>query len=340
MLKLMVLRLADDLQREEVPVAGAAGLSEPQLTNIVPLMAFVAPGCLFLVTFSEIIRQGYVFMGSGTLWSEMAPLVSSATAQSCNPMRRNRNGPPRPRGGDAGYLCGVILPLPIPRRPSFCTVLRCAVAFCFVVPAAGCTRLSEQGSSTVQDLGSVPDQESWNAELRISSEGRPRLVMAAAYMARYESRDTTYAVLGADPQGGDSTLVRVELFDEAGEPTALLTTKELTYFDRERRFEGVGDVEAVLLRAGGARLTADRLTYNEGDGRFVASGNVLVVSQDGKRLTAEEVVWDADAKQIRVHGAFRFTTRSEHISGYGLVASEDLARYSFSRASGELEVEE
>ena len=263
--------------------------------------------------------------------------------QSCNPMRRNRNGPCCPHGRDAGYLCGVILPLPLPRRPSFRalfrSVLRYVAALCLLVVVTGCTRLSEQGVLE-EDLASAPDQESWNAELRISSGGRPKLVMAAAYMARYESRDTTYAVLGADPLGGDSTPVRVELFDGAGEPTALLSTRELTYFDRERRFEGVGEVEAILLRAGGAQLTADRLIYNEDDGRFVASGNVLVVSQDGKRLTAEEVVWDAAARQLRANGAFRFTTRSERISGYGLVASEDLARYSFSRASGELEVEE
>ena len=245
---------------------------------------------------------------------------------------------------DAGYLCSVNRSLPIRRRPSFRTVLRtvrrCAIAICFVAVAAGCTRLAEQGNATLDDLASVPDQESWNAELRISSEGRRRLVMAAAYMARFESRDTTYAVLGPDPLGGDSTLVRVELFDEDGEPTALLSTRELTYFDRERRFEGVGDVEVVLLRAGGARLTAGRLIYNEGDGQFVASGNVLVVSQDGKRLTTEQVVWDAGSRQLRADGAFHFTTRTERISGVGLVASEDLARYSFSQASGELEVEE
>lgn len=186
----------------------------------------------------------------------------------------------------------------------------------------------------------MPDQESWGAELRISDHGRPSLVMAAAYMARFDNRDTTYAVLGPDPSGGDSSKVRVELFDDQGQPSATLTADELTYFDKERRFEGEGEVEAVLLRAGGARLTADRLTYNEGQGRFIASGDVLVVSQDGKRLTTDEVVWDAESKQLRANGAFRFTTQSERINGVGLVASEDLARYSFSRASGELEVEE
>lgn len=299
-----------------------------------------SPKCPLRVTFCQIIRLGKDFARPGVCRPEVAVQVSPSLAQSCNPMGRNRNGPRRTHGRDAGYLCGVILPLLIPRRPSFHTVLRYAAAFSLAVVVTGCTRLSEQGNPTIEDMAAVPDQESWNAELRISSEGRPRLVMAAAYMARYERRDTTYAVLGADPLGDDSTLVRVELFDEDGEPTALLFTKELTYFDSERRFEGVGDVEAVLLRAGGARLTAGRLTYNEGDGRFVASGNVLVVSQDGKRLTAEEVVWDADARQLRVQGAFRFTTRNERISGYGLVASEDLARYSFSGASGELEVEE
>lgn len=195
-------------------------------------------------------------------------------------------------------------------------------------------------SATAEEMASMPDQESWNAELRISSEGRPKLVLTAAYMARYENRDTTYAILGADPLGGDSTPVRVELFDDAGEPSVMLSATELTYFDLARRFVGEGRVEAVLLRAGSARLTADRLVYDESDGRFVASGNVLVVSQDGKRLTTDEVVWDAHAKQLRANGAFHFTTHSESINGVGLVASEDLARYSFSRASGELEVAE
>ncbi len=212
-------------------------------------------------------------------------------------------------------------------------------ALCFLVLSSGCTKLAG-ADVTEEQLAAMPDQESWNAELRISSEGRPKLVMSAPYMARYDGRDTTYAILGADPLGGDSSDVRVELFDDAGEPTAVLTTRELTYFDIQHRFVGRGDVEALLLRAGGARLTADRLVYNEEDGRFVVTGNVLVVSQDGKRLTTEELIWDAAEKRMRANGSFRFTTQGERISGVGLVTSEDLARYAFSRASGELEVEE
>ena len=284
-------------------------------------------------------RQGHELAGSSGLWSEMVRLVSSMAVHSCNLMRRNRNGLFSNHGWDAGYLCGVILPPPLPRLPFFYAVLRGAVVLCFLLVAAGCSRLSERGAAP-EDLAAVPDQESWNAELRISSEGRPKLLMTAAYMARYEKRDTTYAVLGADPLGGDSTHVRVELFDESGEPSVLLSSVQLTYFDSERRFEGEGEVEAVLLGAGGARLTADRLIYSEGDGRFVASGNVLVVSQNGERLSTEEVIWVASAKQLRANGAFQFTTNSERISGVGLVASDDLGQYSFSRASGELEVQE
>ncbi len=199
---------------------------------------------------------------------------------------------------------------------------------------------SSDGGATAEEMAAMPDQESWNAELRISHEGRRKLVMSAPYMARYDNRDTTYAVLGPDPIGGDSTPVRVELFDDAGRPSLMLSATELTYFDEEKRFDGNGGVEAVLLSAGGVRLTADRLAYNEEDGRFVANGRVLVVSGDGKRLTTDEVVWDSGAKQLRASGIFHFATLSERIAGVGLVASEDLSRYSFSRASGELEVEE
>jgi hypothetical protein len=52
------------------------------------------------------------------------------------------------------------------------------------------------------------------------------------------------------------------------------------------------------------------------------------------------VSWSEDARRLRAPGSFRFTSPAERVQGVGLVAAEDLSRYSFRRASGELEVEE
>ena len=227
---------------------------------------------------------------------------------------------------------------------SACRFPRSSVKLHFAVVAlcllAGCTRSSGEAVLSEAELGNLPDQESWDAVLRLREDGRPRLVLAAPYAAHFTRNDSAFTRLGADPTRPDSARVRVELFDGVGAPSAMIHAARVTYFDHNQRFEAEQAVEADLYQANGARLTADRLAYDAESKLFTAEGQVVVLTQDGRRLESSQLVWDQAAGQLRVDGAFRFTTPSERISGVGLVASEDLARYSFSQASGELEVEE
>lgn len=131
-----------------------------------------------------------------------------------------------------------------------------------------------------------------------------------------------------------------------------------------------GDVQATVRGGGGARVRASRLA-TEADGSFVASGGavveltgdaqatvrarrvsgsgggryeaeggVRVETAGGRTLEAGRVVWDEGAGQFRAPGAFSFDGPGERVRGVGLVASADLSRYSFRRASGQIEVRE
>ncbi len=173
----------------------------------------------------------------------------------------------------------------------------------------GCTRASDEALPTEADAGTPPDQESWGAVLRMDEGGRPRLVLEAPYLARYDRPpDSLFTHLGPDPAGADTARVRVELFDDAGAPSATVRAARVRYFDEERRFE--------------------------------AEGGVVVVTAGGRRLESERVTWDESTRRLRADGAFRFTSPAERIQGVGLDAAEDLSRYSFRQASGELEVQE
>ncbi|HYE94573.1 MAG TPA: LPS export ABC transporter periplasmic protein LptC [Rubricoccaceae bacterium] len=172
--------------------------------------------------------------------------------------------------------------------------------------AAGCTELS--APPTPEELANLPDQESWGAVLRISEEGRLRVELAAPYAARYDRPDSAFVVLRSDPTGGDTGAVRVTLFDASGRPSV--------------------------------RVRADRLVYHDRDRRFSAEGRVVVNAPGGRRLESGQVLWDEASHRFRTPGAFRYTAPAERIQGQRLVASEDLARYSFARASGQLEVQE
>ena len=235
---------------------------------------------------------------------------------------------------------------------------------------SACTRATSglPPGVTVEDL---PDGESWDAELRISQEGRPSLALAAPYMARFQRPDTAYVYLGPPPGIPDSVQSRisVRLFDDAGQPTAAISARQAWYYERDGRLVADGEVIAETYGDESARIQSAQLRYTDdgefsasggadvdlrgdpsariragtvtgriGGGRYTASGRVRVEARNGRSVSASRVTWDGS--RFRAPGAFRFTSSTERVQGVGLVANADFSRYSFSRARGEVEVRE
>jgi len=151
----------------------------------------------------------------------------------------------------------------------------------------------------------IPDQESWQVDLRISEDGEPRIAITAPYLAEYENKDSTYSLLSAS-KNDPSERVTAYIFDQNGDSSATMTADRLYYYDQERRFD--------------------------------AQGNVRVVTRNGKHLESEQLLWfDADRK-VRTPGFVRITTNLEQVQGYQLEADEDLKTYTLKRVTGKREV--
>jgi lipopolysaccharide assembly outer membrane protein LptD (OstA) len=145
----------------------------------------------------------------------------------------------------------------------------------------------------------------------VTRDGLDRAHLTAPYLARFETQDSTYALLQADPDRPDSSgarAVHVDLFDDQGEPSAVVDAQRLVYQDEQQR--------------------------------FVAQGRVLVVTVEGRRLESEEVRWDEASRELRADGFVRITAPDEAFEGYGLVAAEDLSTYELARVTGQAEVED
>ena len=67
---------------------------------------------------------------------------------------------------------------------------------------------------------------------------------------------------------------------------------------------------------------------------------MTVNTRNGRRLDAGRVIWNESAGRFRAPGAFSFDGPGQRVRGVGLSASADLSRYSFRRASGQIEVQE
>ena len=159
----------------------------------------------------------------------------------------------------------------------------------------------------------APIRESWEVTYNVSEttagsgESRPRLQIMADYMATYEQGDSTFTLM----RGYNDSLhhhVTAFLFDTEGDTAATVEALRLIYFDEEHRFN--------------------------------ASGNVVVVTKEGKRLESEDLFWDDKERKIRTPGFTRITTPTETLQGFQLEADEDLDTYSLARISGQVMVEE
>ncbi len=153
----------------------------------------------------------------------------------------------------------------------------------------------------------------------------------------------------------------------AGENGAVVDAARLTVEDE--RVDATGTVRAEVLGNGGARVRSARLSVAPGGaftasggavvelsgqaqatvrartvsgsgGRYEAVGNVRVAASGGRTLEAERVVWSESAGRFTAPGAFAFDGPGERVRGVGLSASADLSRYSFRRATGQIEVRE
>lgn len=175
------------------------------------------------------------------------------------------------------------------------------------VLGGGCEHRTRSGEPDRKSRaqGPTPTHVSWEAEFDMTEEGRPRAVLRARRMEQYEADDSTYSVWRSMD---DTTRVRVYLFDEDGDSSAT--------------------------------VTADSLVFQDQKGVLDAYRDVVVTTEENKRLESEHLTWHQADRTIRTRRFVRIRTPSEVVQGDGLVADEDLETYQLGRFSAEVDVDE
>lgn len=100
---------------------------------------------------------------------------------------------------------------------------------------------------------------------------------------------------------------------------ARLNADTAYFFDENTRVE-LENVHTTFFNSAGVRdavLTSRRGTYNTRVGMMIARGNVVVVSEDGRRLTTSELSYSQPANQISSDSAFVLTEPNRRLEGIG-----------------------
>lgn len=100
---------------------------------------------------------------------------------------------------------------------------------------------------------------------------------------------------------------------------ARLNADTAYFFEDNTRVE-LENVRTIFYNSAGAQdavLTSRRGTYNTRLGRMVARKNVVVVSEDGRRLTTSELIYSQPTNEISSDSAFVLTEPNRRLEGVG-----------------------
>jgi LPS export ABC transporter protein LptC len=91
------------------------------------------------------------------------------------------------------------------------------------------------------------------------------------------------------------------------------------FFDENTRME-LQNVHATFFTVTGAKdavLTSQRGTTNSRTNNMIARRNVVVVSEDGRRLTTPELIYNQQKNEISSDSAFVMTEPNRRLEGIG-----------------------
>jgi LPS export ABC transporter protein LptC len=106
---------------------------------------------------------------------------------------------------------------------------------------------------------------------------------------------------------------------DKGLARAELLSDTAYFFDDNTRIE-LRKVETTFYTASGARdayLTSVRGTYNNRTGLMIARGDVVVITEEGRRLTTPELKFDQASNEISSDSAFVLTEPGRRLEGIG-----------------------
>lgn len=161
---------------------------------------------------------------------------------------------------------------------------------------------------------------------------RPAIVGRGALLvvllaACTKTGDVTISARATLADSADQTMYGARsLLTDRGLMRAELLADTAYFFDENTRIE-MRRVHTTFYATNGARnavLTSREGTYNTRSGRMEARGDVVVVSEDGRRLTSPQLRFDQTRNEISSDSAFVLTEPGRRLEGIGFISDPNM----------------
>ncbi|MBN2281483.1 MAG: LPS export ABC transporter periplasmic protein LptC [Candidatus Marinimicrobia bacterium] len=143
--------------------------------------------------------------------------------------------------------------------------MRPVILLVLILLFTGCTDFSEnqQEPSSVN----LPQHESWNSIITLSSQGKNTAIVRSGYMAKYAENKTTYL----------SDTVKVDFFDRQGRATSHLKALMAEVDEEQNNLLALKNV--VVNSDSGVTLYTEKLAWDQKRERILSDTLVTIVTE-------------------------------------------------------------
>lgn len=183
-------------------------------------------------------------------------------------------------------------------HPRLQNMIRLHIFFlCFgIIIYQGCHRASDETEKTgiVQEstVTAMPDRESWDATIRVSSEGKLKSVISYGHMTYYEHQKVNYFNEG----------VQVDLFDDQGNHTTKLTAEKGEYHENSQNIWAIGNV--VVVSDTGATLCTPIMRWDNEREKIISDTTVMVTTVEKDTIYGSAFQSDADLTHMIIQNPY------------------------------------
>jgi len=135
-----------------------------------------------------------------------------------------------------------------------------------IVVLISCFR-KEQETTEAGTVVEYPDQESWDATLTITNDGKKVGIVEATHYEKYSKKNQTYISEG----------LKVDFFDAEGEHTSILTSHGGEVNDIKQDMIAYGNV--IVVSDSGVTLYTDTLYWDNQNQKIISKIPVMIISE-------------------------------------------------------------
>ena len=135
-----------------------------------------------------------------------------------------------------------------------------------------------------------PDQESWNATMYFTKDGKRRAILEAGYIAKYSTKNITLLKEG----------LQVDFFDSEGNHKSKLTSEEGKVFDNKQDMVAIKNV--IVISDNGNHLYCEELHWKNEEQKIVSNVPVMITT-DKDTLYGDSMISDPDLHNYEITNA-------------------------------------